>query len=613
MDEQALTARRPAAALLAAAAASALLLGAGQAPAAPRNVVLFVPDGLRSELVAPETTPNLAAFAAAGVRFANSHAVYPTVTMVNAAAFATGHQPGDTGVYAGSVYVGEPVAAGGGSVVPSLEDDPTLAELDARYNGLVGEQTLVASAIEAGYSTAVVGKYGPVALQVPARLRERTVLIDDRTGRPGGIAVPAAIASRMARSGLAVLAPGRGDNGDAGNLRERGTRSTNAGQQTWFAAVTTRAILPELKSRHKPFLLIYWSRDPDGTQHNHGDSHRSLEPGTTGPTVMAAVRDADRAFGELLESIDALGLRDSTDIIVASDHGFSTITLDSATSAAARQSYRGVAPKQLPHGFLALDLGEALGLPVREADGERAVLAAGSHPEEGSALLGHDPDRPVAVVAANGGTDAIYLPGDAAAALAARIVEYLLGQDYVGGLFVDDRFGTIPGTLPLSAIGLSGAARTPRPAIVVSFRSASIGCPNVLLCTALVADTPLLPGQGAHGSLGRADTANFIAAAGPGFRRGYVDLMPASNVDVGRTMAALLGLRVGTRGRATGRVLSESLAGGSEAPFTRETVRGVATAAGLATEIVLQRVGETRYVTAGGISGRAVGLAVPER
>lgn len=585
-----------------------LVLGAGAALAAPRNVVIFVPDGLRSELVAPETTPHLAAFAAAGVRFANSHAVFPTVTMVNAAALATGHLPGDTGVYGDSVYVGEPVAAAGGSAVPSLEDDPTLAELDGRAGGLLGEPTLVASAIEAGYSTAVIGKYGPVALQVPARLRERAILIDDRTGRPGGIPVPAAIAARMARSGLAVLAPGRGDNGDAGNLRERGTRSTNASQQTWFAAVTTRAVLPELRSRRRPFLLVYWSRDPDGTQHNHGDSQRSLEPGTTGPTVLAAVRDADRAFGEILESIDALGLGESTDVIVASDHGVSTITLDSATSPAAQRGYRGVAPGQLPHGFLALDLGAALGLPVREPDGERAVLGPDSHPDDGSALVAQDPDRPAVVVAANGGADAIYLPGEGGAALLPRIVDYLIGQDYVGGLFVDERFGAVPGTLPLSAVGLTGGAALPRPALVVSFRSAPIGCPNVLLCTALVADTPLHLGQGAHGSLSRADTANFIAAAGPDFRRGYVDLMPAGNADVARTAASLLGLKPLSRGKARGRVLTESLKGGSEAPFTRETVRGEPTAEGLATEIVLQRVGDTRYVTAGGIRGRAVGL-----
>ena len=49
--------------------------------------------------------------------------------------------------------------------------------------------------------------------------------------------------------------------------------------------------------------------------------------------------------------------------------------------------------------------------------------------------------------------------------------DLLLGYDYVSGLFVDDRFGEVAGTLPLSAIGLAGATRVPRPAIVVAFRT----------------------------------------------------------------------------------------------------------------------------------------------
>lgn len=572
--------------------------------------MLFVPDGLRGELVTPETAPNLAAFAARGVRFANGHAQFPTLTMVNAAAFATGHLPGDHGIYGDHLYVG----AGDGETpaVPALDDDPTQAALEARLEGgVVGERTLVTAAIEAGYGTAVVGRYGPVALQVPARLWSRTLLVDDRTGYAGGVALPAALSRRMAGAGLSTTAPGRGSNGDAGDLRERGTRATNKGQQTWFAAVTTRAVLPELKSRRRPFLLVYWSRDPDGTEHNEGDSPRALEPGITGPTVLAAVRDTDRAFGELLESLEALGLRDSTDVIVASDHGFSTVSKASSTSAATHRRYRGVASGELPSGYLALDLAAALALPLHEADEALAELhpESGEHPADGDALLGPDPHTPAVVVAANGGEDAIYLPGADAATLLPAIVTHLLAQDYVGGLFADDRFGAVPGTLPLSAVGLSGSARTPRPALLVSFRSAAIGCPNTLLCTSLNADTGLQTGQGAHGSASRADTANFIAAGGPDFKAGYVDLAPASTADVGRTIARLLELRLAARGKATGRVLSESLKGGSDVAFTRETVRGEPTPSGLATEMVLQRVGDTRYVTAAGLAGRTVGLA----
>jgi hypothetical protein len=46
-------------------------------------------------------------------------------------------------------------------------------------------------------------------------------------------------------------------------------------QQMYFADVTTDVILPTFAERDKPFVLIYWSRDPDGTQHNQADSINS--------------------------------------------------------------------------------------------------------------------------------------------------------------------------------------------------------------------------------------------------------------------------------------------------------------------------------------------------
>jgi len=40
-------------------------------------------------------------------------------------------------------------------------------------------------------------------------------------------------------------------------------------------------------------VLVYWSRDPDGTQHGQGDSLNELTPGINGPTSRAAIRNAD--------------------------------------------------------------------------------------------------------------------------------------------------------------------------------------------------------------------------------------------------------------------------------------------------------------------------------
>ena len=65
-----------------------------------RNLILFVPDGLRALSVTPETAPTMAALRDQGVNFANPHSLFPTFTMPNASAMATGHFLGDTGASA---------------------------------------------------------------------------------------------------------------------------------------------------------------------------------------------------------------------------------------------------------------------------------------------------------------------------------------------------------------------------------------------------------------------------------------------------------------------------------------------------------------------------------
>ena len=78
--------------------------------------------------------------------------------------------------------------------------------------------------------------------------------------------------------------------------------------------------------------------------------------------------------------------------------------------------------------------------------------------------------KPKVVVAANGGSDLIYMP-DGDKAIGQTIVDALLARDYVSGLFVDSKLGKFPGTLSLDDIALEGCAITPHPAIAVNFRS----------------------------------------------------------------------------------------------------------------------------------------------
>ncbi len=72
---------------------------------ARRFVIVFVVDGLRPDAIASRDTPTLFRLRAEGVEFTNSHAVFPTVTRVNAATIATGMQPGAHGIVGNQIYV----------------------------------------------------------------------------------------------------------------------------------------------------------------------------------------------------------------------------------------------------------------------------------------------------------------------------------------------------------------------------------------------------------------------------------------------------------------------------------------------------------------------------
>jgi hypothetical protein len=602
----------------------------------PHNVILFVPDGLRAQIVTPATAPAMAQLRAQGVDFRNSHALFPTVTTSNASAFATGHDLADTGDFSNVIYTGFAVRAAGDSVTPFLESDAVLREVNQHFNGnYLSEASIVAAAArERQYSVALIGKLGPVAVfDVGALKDDGTLVIDDATGSDGKpIALSAEWQDAFSKFKVAQRAPPRGDNGNFGNAATPGTWIPDLAQQQYFLEVAVKAVLPHFSETGKPFILVFWSRDPDGTQHFHGDSFHSLTPGINGPTSLSAIRNADTALASIEEALRALDLEHVTDIIVVADHGFSSISKTSATSPSTkpRVAYRAedVTPGELPPGFLAIDLFAALGAAdptLRLFDPDRGNQEldwrAGNHPLRGNAVLGRDPTRPEVVIAANGGSDLVYvderLSRRSARRVARVIVGALLQQDYVSGIFVDEhRFGQIAGALGTESINVGGAnAATPHPGIVVSFASRKIdGCRlSATLCAAEIADTGLQQGQGMHGSLSRADTWNFMAARGPDFKQGYVDELPVSNADVGATLAELLGLTTLPRkGAHTGRVLREALRAhaGPEPPLKARvhTLESKAAGNGLKTVLSTQELESEVYLDAGGFPGRTVGL-----
>jgi predicted AlkP superfamily pyrophosphatase or phosphodiesterase len=587
-----------------------LTVSAGSAVAAqPHNVILFVPDGLRSLIVTPETAPAMAALRDQGVAFPNSHSLFPTFTTPNASAMATGHYLGDTGDFSNTIYTGYPVPGAGDSVTPFLESDPVLGDVDEHFADYLNEVTLLKAARDKGFNTATIGKLGPALIfDHTERTGQKTVVVDDQTGTPKGIPLASWLADRLTSAGVPTAAPTRGDNGKAGNAVTAGTTIANVDQQQYFVDVLTKAVLPKFKQDGKPFIIVYWSRDPDGTQHNQGDSLNKLTPGINGQTSLAAIRNADNNLAAIRQSLKEQGLDQTTDIVVSADHGFSTISKQSRTSSAAQMTYADVPTGFLPPGFLAIDLANALNLPLWDPDQNNAPVATGSHGKFSNGVIGTDPQKPAVVVAANGGSDLVYLPPPIDKGLAAKVVKALMDQDYVSGLFVDDALGTFSGTLPLTAVNLKGSAVTPLPAISVNFKSTSTGCPQPELCTVEVADTGLQQGQGMHGSFSRGDTHNFMAAIGPDFKAGYTDPAPVSNADVGKTLAAILGITVPNHGKLVGRVAVEALPGGKEPTHISKVLRSTPNADGYQTIVQYQMVGKTLYFDAAGFPGRTIGL-----
>jgi hypothetical protein len=613
--------------------------------APPRNVLIFVFDGLRAGSVNAIDSPEMFYIRTQGVSFSNSHSLFPTFTTANASAIATGHYLGDTGDYSNQIYIGHPIFSDGnfarppGSYAPYVENDRVLGDLDAQFGGnYLNEETLLAAARLHGYQTAAIGKMGPAAIQDVSQLNPvnggfaipQTIFIDDGTGNADGVPLAPEISSDLVRAGLPTIAPPRAQ--PAGNNTTPGTKDPNYVQQAFFADATSKVILPRFAKSGKPFALLYWSRDPDGTQHNQGDSLNKFIPGINGPTSKAALKNADNNLKQILDYLDSdPQLAANTDIFLTADHGFATISKQevdaeghATSSYAATFIYKDAQGRQevntgfLPVGFVSIDLAHELNLPlfdpdsqIEGPDGQKLfepvdpsadpqLSTVRQHPVTGNGLLGgtgrisRETDARV-VVAANGGSDLIYVPVHDEE-LVKKIVAFLVAQDYVGGIFVNDEYKNVPGALPSSSIRLIGSSLTPTPTIAVTFKTYAADPHDTLMTAVQISDYPLQQGQGMHGSFGRANTFNFMAAIGPDFKKQFVDPAPISNADIAPTFAKILGFDIPSKGELKGRVLREALAGGPPAvAFTRRSAVSQTTVNGKVTILMYQQSGSQVY------------------
>lgn len=582
-----------------------------------KKVIIFVWDGMRPDSVTPTLTPNLARLQnKEGVHFTDHHSVYPTFTMMNAAALATGSYPGHHGFFGNTEY--QPGVKGknakGAEVDFSqpffTEDYAILKDLDAFYTGrdnadLFLVSTLFQQAHQAGLKTAVVGKSGPAFIQDYKQDGQSGVILDEN------VAWPASFAQHLQQSGFKLpansvqayadgsvkLDAANGDPTAAGKptlLADKVTSDPRAStvsphnaRNEYMMDVYLRDILPNTQ----PSLSLIWFRNPDSTEHTYG-------PGT--PAYENALANQDKLLGELLKKLDELKLTAKTDVVVVSDHAHSTVAGDPAKFPlrALKGQADGTAKVDLnqttdaKQGFAVsgdvrtADLLTRAGFPhVYDGTGclydpvMSGIKADGSsvYPTQtdtdgkicgkagmpytyGSYLVPKDLADDAVIVAANGGSDYLYVPNHDAKQVA-LLVRALQSRPQYGAVFVHSRYGQLPGTLSLKQIfnelpASSQRQSPPNPDIIVSF---SFDEKAVTAANQTVPGTEYESAQGnrgMHGSFSPTDVHNMLIAKGPDFRRGFVDQYPTGNVDVAPTVAHLLGLKLP---EAQGRVLKEAL------------------------------------------------------
>ena len=435
------------------------------------SIIVFVFDGLQPAQVNPRLMPNLAAFAAAGVTFANHHSVFPTVTRVNASSMATGLNAGGHGL-AGNRFMLREFAADRAisALQPELDQvaaaglpvllGPTLSDILSRH----GKE----------YVAIGVGTSGNAYLHNPTAEISGGATIHPTFARPGD----------LHESLIDRFGPWPDES------------LPNTSRLAHAMRVLTEHIIPE----RDPAVTLIWSSEPDKSQHASG----------VGSTLSdTAVKEADGQFGDLLRWLQENGRADDTDVIVASDHGYSTIS-----------------------GNVAI---ESLLL--------EAGFAAGG--EEGGV-----------VVAQNGGAALLYTqPGDMSTAT--RLAHWLMEQPWCGTVTASDAVSGIPGTLPASLVGNQG----PRaPELTVSFRWES--SPNGAGYGGQVYSTGGEPGTGQHGSMSRHEIHGIMFAGGPSFKSGLRLEIPSGNLDLAPTYLRILGIE-GAQAM-DGRALSEAMADGPE-------------------------------------------------
>lgn len=603
-----------------------------------KNIIVFVWDGMRPDAISKVYTPNLYALTQKGSVFSHNHSSFPTFTMMNASSFATGDFAGKTGFYGNTLW--NPKAHGNDEKNNPVdfkqpvftEDYHILQDLD-NEGPLVQVQTLFNAANAAGMRTAVVGKSGPAFFQ---DYKQKGVVFDEKHVYPEKFAayLKAHHYSLPADTKYAyksfVMEPDNGNPtgyGKVSLMSDGVTTDPSVGIISPFNkdnAYLMDSYLKEVVPYARPQLSVVWLRNPDTTEHNYGVGSKAF---------YSALRSQDAQLGKLEAALKAVGKLSITDIIVVSDHGHSNVSgpqntfplrdiskgkishIDADNGYSVSGDFR---PAALLHhaGFNAYD-GEGCEydptLTGITASGKHALTV---HVDTTGKVCGGDikvvdqnghrdndvgtkyttasykvPEvlpKNAVVVAANGGSTYLYVPSHNKS-LVGKLVRTLQSHEQFGAVLVDQRYGSIPGTLPLSLVKLENTSHR-NPDIIVSSSFDAKAVVQGFSGTEFNSDGN---DRGMHGSFSPVDIHNMLIAVGPDFKRHFKDTLPSGNVDVAPTIAHLLGLKLPN---ADGRPLLEALNKSGVSTKDYQVINATYSPVSAATGITLKSADHTKVL-----------------
>jgi arylsulfatase A-like enzyme len=463
-----------------------VLCHAASAAGKASHVVLIVWDGMRPDFVSPENTPTLFAAAQNGVTFQRHHPVFVSSTEVNGAALATGVYPSQNTVIANDEYrpAIDPLAPFDTQGLANIRKGDKIWN-----NHYLAFPTISEILHDNGRRTVIAGAK-PVAL------------LHDRALRPENSPNVVLFAGRtLPEQWQGALTSALGPFPPSGPIK------TNIDE--W----TTSALTGSLWSNGLPAFTLLWLAEPDWSQHRDG-------PGA--PNPLLAIRDNDRCLARVMQTLKEKNAQDSTDIIIVSDHGFSTV-------------------------LKAIDVGEAL--KTNGFNTFHKFPSAGANPGD-------------IMIVSLGGATLCYVTGHDPQEIE-RAVHVLQAQPFTGVIFTRN---PVAGAFSLAEAHLDSPYA---PDIVVAMRwtdaQSHYGVPGMIFLDG----GAFAASKGSHGSLCPTEMHNTGLAFGPDFKRGLRDSLPTGNIDIAPTILWILGVQPPQP--MSGRVLTEALLDAGPAPATPTT------------------------------------------